>query len=59
MGALLRQDTSIDRDERARVVSTLIRRWSHEDQSEVQVTDIEEELLGCEGSSVSEVGVIN
>ena len=59
MGALLRQDTSIDRDERARVVSTLIRRWSHEDQSEVQVTDIEEELLGCKGSSVSEVGVIN
>ena len=53
------KDTSIDRDERARVVSTLIRRWSHEDQSEVQVTDIEEELLGCEGSSVSEVGVIN
>ena len=50
------KDTSIDRDERARVVSTLIRRWSHEDQSEVQVTDIEEELLGCEGSSVSEVG---
>ena len=53
------KDTSIDRDERARVVSILIRRWSHEDQSEVQVTDIEEELLGCEGSSVSEVGVIN
>ena len=35
-------DTSIDRDERARVVSALIRGWAHEDQSDVEDAHEEE-----------------